>query len=60
MHDRRQEMRFRVILERDVDGFIVAKVPAIPGCATQGRTVDEALSRVKEAIRLCIETDEIF
>jgi len=49
---------YTVLLERDADGWIVAKVPAIPGCATQGKTVEQALARAKEAITLCIETEK--
>lgn len=50
---------YTVLLEQDSDGWIIAKVPAIPGCATQGKTVEQALSRVKEAITLCLETEKI-
>ena len=35
--------------ESDEDGYWV-KVPALPGCVTQGETVEEALSNVKEAV----------
>ncbi len=47
-----------VLLERDKDGWIVAKVPDLPGCYTQAKTVEEAMVRIKEAIQLCIETDK--
>ena len=49
-------MRYTVILERDPDGVIVAHVPALRGCVSQGRTKREALQNVKEAIALYIET----
>ena len=49
---------YTVLLERDSKGWIVASVPAIPGCHTQGRTVPQALERIKEAIILCLETDK--
>jgi predicted RNase H-like HicB family nuclease len=49
---------YTVLLERDSDGWIIAKVPAIPGCATQGKTVEQALERIKEAITLCVETEK--
>jgi predicted RNase H-like HicB family nuclease len=48
-------MKFSVTLERDEDGVWVAECPAIPGCVSQGKTRDEALSNVREAIKLCIE-----
>lgn len=48
---------FTVLLEQDEDGIYVAKVPDIQGCATQGKTVAEALERVKEAIQVCLEAE---
>jgi predicted RNase H-like HicB family nuclease len=47
-------MKLQVLLERE-DTFFVAECPAIPGCVTQGRTREEALSRIAEAIRGCLE-----
>jgi antitoxin HicB len=43
--------KFAITLEQDEDGFIVASVPALPGCYSQGRTEDEAIANIKEAIR---------
>jgi antitoxin HicB len=43
-------MKFRVVLQSDEDGFIVAEVPALPGCISQGATRDQALSNIREAI----------
>lgn len=34
------------------DGFVVAEVPSLPGCVSQGRTRDEALLNIREAITL--------
>lgn len=44
-------IKFVVMLERDEDGFIVASCPALPGCHSQGRTKEEAIANIKEAIR---------
>jgi predicted RNase H-like HicB family nuclease len=49
-------MKFLVTLERDEREWIVAECPALPGCVTQGRTVDEALRNIREAIELSLET----
>lgn len=49
--------QFTVVLERDREGWIVAKVPALPGCCTQGRTVEQAMKRIREAISVCLETE---
>jgi len=43
-------MIFHVSLEEAEDGWIVAEVPALPGCVSQGRDEKEALDNVKEAI----------
>ena len=48
---------FTVLIEQDEDGLFVAKVPDIPGCYTQGKTVQEALERIKEAIQVCLESE---
>ena len=46
----KQEMKFRVVLQQDEDGVMVAEVPALPGCISQGATRDEALENIREAI----------
>ena len=46
---------FDVLIERDRDGWLVASVPALPGCQTQARTQDELLDRIREAILACLE-----
>ena len=46
---------FNVVIERDEDGFYVASVPALPGCHTQARTLEELDDRIAEAIELCLE-----
>ena len=48
-------MKLSVTLERDETGMIVAECPAIPGCISQGRTEDEALRNIHEAIVGCLE-----
>ncbi len=47
---------FTVVIERDGEGFLVASVPALRGCHTQARAMDELLERVREAIALCLES----
>ena len=48
-------MKLIVTLERDETGMIVAECPAIPGCISQGKTEEEALENIREAIQACIE-----
>jgi antitoxin HicB len=47
---------FKVLLERDEDyGGYVAVCPSRQGCYSQGKTVEEALANIREAIELCWE-----
>ena len=48
-------MRLLVTLERDETGVVVAECPAIPGCISQGRSEEEAMQNIAEAIRGCLE-----
>jgi predicted RNase H-like HicB family nuclease len=48
-------MKFTVILEPEQDGGYSVICPAIPGCASQGDSLEEALDNIREAISLCLE-----
>lgn len=48
-------MKLPVTLERDENGMIVAECPSIPGCVSQGRTEEEALANIHEAMVACLE-----
>ena len=50
--------QFDVVAEKDSEGFFVASVPALSGCHTQARSLDELMDRIKEAIELCLEVNE--
>lgn len=45
----------QVILEPDEDGGYHVYCPSLPGCHSQGDSIDEALANIKEAIELFIE-----
>jgi antitoxin HicB len=48
--------RYTVVLTPDTeDGGYVASVPSLPGCVTEGDTVEEALANTEDLIRLYIE-----
>lgn len=47
--------QFDVIIERDEQGYLVASVPALPGCHTQAQSLDTLMERIQEAIALCLE-----
>ena len=48
-------MKFNVTIERDEDGMWIAECPPIPGCVSQGKTKEQVLDNIKEAIELCLE-----
>jgi predicted RNase H-like HicB family nuclease len=50
-----KRMKLLVTLERDETEMIVAECPAIPGCISQGRTEDEALDNIRDAITGCLK-----
>ena len=43
-------MRLKVTIEKDETGYYVAEVPALPGCVSQGETLAQAKTNIKEAI----------
>jgi predicted RNase H-like HicB family nuclease len=50
-----QVLKLLVTLEPGEDGYLIAECPAIPGCMSQGRTREEALANIKDAILACLE-----
>lgn len=48
-------MKLIVTLDRDETGMIVAECPAIPGCVSQGKTEEQALANIREAVQACLE-----
>ena len=51
-------MKLPVVTTEGEDGYIVAEIPVLPGCISQGRTKEEALVNIKEAAELCLESME--
>ncbi len=51
------EYRYTIILNPDIDeGGYTVTVPSLPGCVTQGETLEEAIAMARDAIRLHIES----
>jgi antitoxin HicB len=44
-------IKFIIAIEKDEDGWFIASCPALPGCHSQGKTKEEAVANIKEAIR---------
>ncbi|GAB7387106.1 hypothetical protein BSNK01_09420 [Bacillaceae bacterium] len=49
------KMKTFVVLSKGEDGYVIAECPVLPGCTTQGRTREEAIENIKEAIQLHLE-----
>jgi len=47
-------MKIKAIVHKAEEGGFWAEVPAIPGCATQGETMDELVDNIREAIAGCL------
>jgi len=46
---------FSVIIQQDTEGYYVASVPALRGCHSQAKSLDELMVRIREAVELCLE-----
>ena len=51
-------MTLRIVLEPSEEGGFTALVPSLPGCISEGRTKEEALENIREAIELYLEPVE--
>ena len=49
-------MKYRIIIEQDEDGIFVAECPSLPGCVSQGKTREEAVKNIKDAIEGYLES----
>jgi predicted RNase H-like HicB family nuclease len=45
-------------LIKDSEGHFVATIPALPGCHTQAKSLDELILRIRAAIELCLEVQD--
>jgi predicted RNase H-like HicB family nuclease len=51
------DMRIKVVVHEAEEGGFWAEVPAIPGCATEGDTMDDLIRNLHEAIEGCLSVD---
>ena len=49
-------MLYRILIDQDEDGHFVAQCATLPGCVSQGRTRDEAIANIKDAIAGYLES----
>lgn len=50
-------MKIKVVVHEAEEGGYWAEVPAIPGCSTQGDTLDELMKNVHEAVEGCLSVE---
>jgi len=48
-------MKFKIVLEESEDGGYTVSVPSLPGCVSEGETIEEATKNIEEAIQLYLE-----
>jgi predicted RNase H-like HicB family nuclease len=48
-------MKFLITIFQDEDGMFITECPSIPGCVSQGKTEQEAMANIQEAIKECLE-----
>jgi len=51
-----EHIKFRILIEQDEDGIFVAECNTLPGCISQGKTRQEALANIKDAIEGYLES----
>ncbi len=49
-------MKYRILIEQEEDGVFVAECPTLPGCISQGRSRNEALTNIQDAIKGYLES----
>jgi predicted RNase H-like HicB family nuclease len=53
-------MKLKVVLEPSDEGGFTVYVPSLPGCISEGDTLEEALANIREAVELYLEEEEPF
>ena len=54
---KKKAYNFTVFIQKGQNGYYIGSVPSLRGCLTQGKTMDELLVNIKEAIELCLEVE---
>jgi predicted RNase H-like HicB family nuclease len=54
----KNQRKFTVVIERDEAGFYVGTVPSVRGCHSQAKTLDTLMKRVREAVEVCLESED--
>jgi predicted RNase H-like HicB family nuclease len=54
----KNQRKFTVVIERDEEGYYVGTVPTLRGCHTQAKTLDTLMKRMREAVEVCLESED--
>lgn len=49
---------YTIVIEKDEEGWFVGHAPALPGCHTQARSIDQLMERMEEAVTLWLEVEK--
>ncbi|MFH1224594.1 MAG: type II toxin-antitoxin system HicB family antitoxin [Candidatus Diapherotrites archaeon] len=52
------ERKFKIVVEKGIDGYFIGEAPELPGCYSQGKTLGELMDNMREAIELYMESAE--
>lgn len=50
-----QQTHLPILIEQDEDGIYIVSCPSFQGCHSYGKTIDEAMSNIREVIEICLE-----
>jgi len=53
-----KKVHFPILIEQDEDAVFIVSCPSFKGCHSYGKTVDEAMANIQEAIELCLEDEK--
>lgn len=49
---------YTIVIEKDEEGWLIGHAPALPGCHTQARSIDQLMERMEEAVTLWLEVEK--
>ena len=59
MSSSKSDIEYQAVFQEETEGGFSVWVPDLPGCASQGETLEEALENIKEAIELYLEDSDV-
>ncbi len=58
MKNMKTKREFYMIVEQDEDGMFIGEIPQLKACYSQGKTLDELVTNIKEVIEMCLEEED--